>query len=118
MDSTQNPAVTAAMPSREELIERRKPKFIMDVSDITSKEYSRIKAWGVSLMAKHEHKLNDKWKHLEIVTSGTVEPEAVDVRQVYPFPDLHWIIYRHRTCWVLLLMSKRSILSCQKFATI
>lgn len=119
-EEKKNPNIV--LPGPEVLSERRKPKFIMDVNTITSKEYFRVKKWGHDLVLLNEHKFNDKWKHLEIVSSGTVKAEDIDIRQIYPFKDLHWIIYRHKTkttnLWILLLMSKNKVLSCQKFCTI
>lgn len=92
--------------------------FFIDTSDLREADLKRLRQWGVSLMQKHEHKFNNKWKHLEIVTSGIIKPEDIDVRQIYPFPDLNWLIFRYNTMWVLLLLSKRRILSRHEFAVV
>lgn len=108
----------AQIPNEKDLEAKRSPKFILDLNDIKQQETARLRAWGISIMQKHEHKLNNKWKHTQIVTSGTINAEDIDVRQIYPHQDLHWLIYKHHTKWVLLLLSKNLVLSRHEFVTI
>lgn len=118
-ESSMNPNIQQITP--EAYKERTKPRFIIDVSELQRSDTDRVKAWGEALAAKHEHKFNPRWKHLEIVTSGTVKPEDIDIKQIYPFKDLHWIIFRYnkeKSGWVLYLMSKNRLLSQQFFITV
>ena len=109
-----------SMPSPAELKERRKPVFNVDQKEVTPQDNERVRDWAREIMQKHKSKLDlTKWKNREIITSGTVEPEAVDVKSIYPFPDLYWYIYRGgdqvalgpyikaENCFSIMLISKK-----------
>jgi len=84
-------------PNPEELAKRRAldpTKFTVDPYQISKKEDLRARNWAHEMMKKHESKLDLKVKENAIIASGEVEPEAIDVRSIYPFKDLHWYIYR------------------------
>ena len=98
--------------------EENKKRWIIDPKDVSNKSSARVSAWASELMHKHEHKLNNTWKHLQVVTSGTVEPEAIDVRNFYPFPDLNWVIYKYHNYWCLMLRSKGTKLATITYAKI
>lgn len=96
--------------------ERRKafanPKrWIVDPNTVSKKDNQRVRAWAAEIMRKNEHKLNNNWKNGEIVTSGEVEVESIDVKNIYPFPDLQWYVYRRAKYWCLMLRSKQKLLA-------
>ena len=76
------------------LEERRKPQHVIDPAEVTTREDLRARAWAHAKMQKYEDKLTDQWKRNDIVASGDVEPEDIDIRSIYNFKDMHWIIYR------------------------
>ncbi len=107
------------MPSEEELKKRREKKWIIDPLDVAESEDKRVKAWASEIMSKNEHKLDHKkFKDHEIVTGGVVEPEAIDMRLIYPFPELNWLIYRNNNLWSLMLRSKEKMLCTITYAQI
>jgi len=81
-------------PSQKELDERRKPQFIIDPSEVEAKDDIRVRKWAFEKVKEHESKLTSQWKENQIVASGDVEAEDIDIRNVYDFEDMHWIIYR------------------------
>lgn len=107
-------------PPQEVLKERRKPKFI--VEGVTPPEHSRAFQWATEIIGKHERFCTLKVKDRTIVAKGDVQPEDIDIRSIYPFPDLHWIIYRNDTpagtMWNLMLLSGKKMLFVSHFATI
>ncbi len=108
-------------PPPEEIERRRKldpTKYILDPYDVTPKDELRVKQWAAEVMKKNESKLSYEFKDREIITTGEVEPEAIDVRNIYPFPDLHWIIYRAKTNFNLMVMSGKKLLFVSSFAKI
>ena len=110
-------------PSEEVLQERRKPQFIVEPKEISNQDNLRARSWAAEIMQKHEDKLNtNHFKNREIVTSGTIPPEAIDIRSLYPFPELHWIIYRNdrmkQVMWSVMLLSQHRCLFVSTFATI
>lgn len=112
------------IPTPEELKKLREPKYIVDIKQIQDKDILRIKAFASEIMTKHESKLDNRWKIREIVTSGEIEPENIDVRAIYPFKDLNWIIYRRPNNkagqfeWGFVLMSGKYMLSISRYWTI
>lgn len=94
------------------------PKYIIDPKDVEKKDDSRARRWAAEVMQKHESKLSDKFKDRQIIWRGDVDPEDVDVRNVYPFPELHWIIYRNGALFDIMLCSKNKILFVSSFAKI
>lgn len=105
-------------PSSEEIEKRRKPKYIIDPKDMTSKDQTRARAWAAEVMKRHESKLTMKVKDRNIIVSGVVEPEAIDVRNIYPFSNLHWVIYRNGDLFDLMLMSGKRMLFVSSFAKV
>lgn len=93
-------------------------QWILNPSEVTRKDESRIRAWSQVVMERNEYKFNSKWKNKEIVTSGEVEPEAIDVRAIYPFAELHWFIYRDDPYWSFILASDNKILFRIQYAKI
>jgi hypothetical protein len=104
--------------SPEELAERRKTKYIIDPKDVLPKEELRVRQWGAAMMKKHEHLLNSQVTDRHIVASDGVKPEDVDMRLIYPFPDLNWLIYRNGQYWSLMLRSGTKILAVMTYAKI
>lgn len=114
---------TDPIPDPEELKRRRQPKYIVDQKDITQKDNMRAKSWAAEIMSRNESKLNQhRFKNRQIVTSGDVKPESVDIMNIYPFPNLHWIIYRNdqgeNIMWSISLLSGKKLLFTSTFAKI
>jgi len=95
--------------------ERRKPKYIIDPKDVTKKDDLRARAWAASVIRKYESRLTNKVKDGTILHSGFVDPEDIDVANIYPFPDLHWIIYYRGGLFHLALISGRRLLFTSSF---
>lgn len=109
-------------PSNEVINKRREPRYIIDPKEVTQKEHVRAKQWAAEIMKKHESKLNpNKFKNREIVTSGYIEAEHIDVGGVYKFSDIHWIIYRDdhngMVMWSIMVMGGKKMLFRSTFAT-
>ena len=81
-------------PPPEVLEARRKPVRIIDPTEVTTKEDLQVRLWAHAKMQKYEEKLTTEWKPNDIIASGDVEPEDLDIRSIYNFKDMHWIIYR------------------------
>jgi len=107
------------LPSDDELKKRRKltpNKYIVDPTGVSLKDEQRVKNWAAEMIGKHEHKLNvHHFKNKQIVTSGVVEPEAVDIGSIYPFPDMRWMIFRddrriqrvRQVMWSIMLTTRQ-----------
>ena len=98
--------------------ETGKRAYILDPRDVKEKEEVRIREWAATIMSKHEHKFTPKWQDRQIVTSGEVEPEAVDVRAIYNYPDLNWAIWKNKELWSFMLLSQHRMLFNIDFAKI
>ncbi len=108
-------------PDSEELEKRRKldpTKYIISPHDVSPKDDLRARQWAAEVMKRNESKLSYKWKDREVITSGEVEPEAIDVRNIYPFPNLRWLIYRNKQLFDLMLISGEKLLFISSFAKI
>ena len=109
-------------PPPPEVLERRRQldptKYIISPHDVTPKDDVRARQWAAEVMKKNESKLSYEFKDREIITSGEVEPEAIDIRNIYPFKDLHWVIYRAKTNFNLMLMAGQKCLFISSFAKI
>ncbi len=81
-------------PTDQEMEVRRQPQFIIDPKTVEKKDDLRVRAWAFEKVKEHESRLTNDWKPNQIVASGDVEPEDVDIRNIYDFEDMHWIIYR------------------------
>ncbi len=103
-------------PSPEEMQKRRKTQFIIDPAEVKEQEEVRLRKWALSIMQKHEHKLDKKVRDKHIVWSGEVAPEDIDIRQIYPHPDLNWVIYRDAELWSLMLRAKEKMLAKFSYA--
>jgi len=81
-------------------------KYIIDPKEVSKKDDLRVRSWGLSVINKYEHFLDDKLPERRIVYRKEVEPEDIDVKNIYPFPDLHWFIHREGQFWCLTLCYK------------
>lgn len=110
------------IPGPDTLASRREPKYIIDPKEVTATDEARVKAWAAAIMAKHERFFTDKIRDRTIVARGEVSAEEIDIRNIYPFPDLNWIIYRRNikfgTLWNLMLLSKGVVLFVSSFAKV
>jgi hypothetical protein len=103
---------------RQKEIEKSNQVYILDPKDVEEKGEMRVRQWAAELMRRNEYKFTPKWQDRQIVTSGEVEPEAIDVRAIYPFPDLHWIIWKNKMFWSFMLLSQHRMLFNIDFAKI
>lgn len=78
----------------------------------------RIKQWAAEIMRKNEHRFTPKWQDRQIVYKGDVDPEAIDVRGIYPYPNLHWVIWKNKELWSFMLLSEHRMLFNIDFAKI
>lgn len=93
-------------PDPEEIERRRKldpTKYIIDPNEVAPKDDMRARKWAAEMMKKHESKLDLKVKENTVIASGVVEPESIDVRNIYPFKDLQWYIYRRGRAFHFML---------------
>lgn len=98
-------------PDEKTIQERRRPKFVIDPKDVSKTDGERVRDWMLETIKKYESKLDlKKWKHLDIVAANQVEAEAIDVRNIYPFADLHWVIFREGNCFSIMLVGNRVML--------
>jgi len=81
-------------PTEDEMEERRKSQFIIDPSTVEAKEDLRVRLWCYNKMQQHESKLTPHCTPNEILASGDIEPEDVDIKSIYNFEDMHWFIFR------------------------
>ena len=95
------------MPSQKTLDERRKPKYIIDPKDVSLKDNLRIRQWGLDVMKKHVSRLTDDVPDRNIVFEKELEPEEIDIKNIYPFQDLYYSIFRLKPYWKLRLLYKR-----------
>jgi len=102
-------------PPDDEVNKRREPKFVINPYEVSQKEDLRARGWAKELMQKYEYKLTNKVPEGTILMRGEVEPEAIDVRQVYNFPNLHWIIFYRRSMFHLVLLSGHRVLFVSSF---
>ena len=105
-------------PSPEEQERRRKPPTIVKIKDVTTNNETRLRTWALEVMKKNEFRLNKKTRNKKIVWSGVVEPEDIDIKAIYPFEDLNWVIFRDGAYWTLMLRSKEKALSYFTYATL
>lgn len=85
-----------------------KEKYIIDPYDVQKKDYQRIAQWCLKKIKKYEGKLGYHWNDRAIIASGAIEPEEVDVRNVYPFKDLAWFIYRDGLRFSIMLTANNA----------
>ena len=74
-----------------------------------------VRLWAAGIIGKHESKMSSRFKENEIITSGDVEtngvsPEGIDIRNIYPFRDMYWVIYHKHDCYHLKIMCKTTYL--------
>lgn len=69
-------------------------RWIIDPSDVRETDAERVKKWCLGIMSKHEHRFTSDVPNRRIVYKGEVEPEDIDIRNVYPFPNLNWFIHK------------------------
>lgn len=103
-------------PSREEIearrrqIEASRATYILDPYTVGVEGEIRIRNFAGELMRKNEHKFHNKIPDRKVVTSGDITPEAIDVKAIYPFKDLNWVIWRNKSYWSFMLLSEHRLL--------
>lgn len=109
-------------PPEDEMNQRRGPKFIIDPDDVSLKDDARVRIWAHGTISKHEHRFNTRVPNRQVVAKGDVKPEEIDVRNLYPFPNLNYIIYRNdqggQCMWSIMLLSNKKCLFVTTFAKI
>ena len=108
------------IPSDEILKKRRIPdKWIIDPKDVKEKDDARVRKWGVEIMKKNEFRLNpNKFRNKQIVYRGEIDAEDIDIRNLYPFKELNWIIFKDGKLWSLMLRSKEKLLALLTYSKI
>jgi len=96
------------MPDEETLKKRREPKFVIDPKDVKSSDDIRVRKWALEIMKKHTSRLKDDVPNKQIVFEKEVEPEDIDIRNIYPFQDLGYMIFRKKPYWCLRLLYRTS----------
>ena len=94
------------MPDEETLKKRREPKFVIDPKDVASKDDIRVRQWAMTIMQKHTSRFKDEVPDRTIVFEKEVEPEDIDIRNIYPFKGLGYMIFRKKPYWCLRLLYK------------
>jgi hypothetical protein len=108
------------IPNEKELQKRREPIYILDPKEVRQEKTAeqRMMDWAAEKMRKHESKFDLKWRDWQIITSGVIEPEELNVGAVYKFPDLHWYIYKVKHLYKIVLLSEMKLLFRAEFAKI
>ena len=96
-------------PNEEILKERRRPKFIVDPKDVEVKDDVRVRQWALEVMKKmdREDRLDSSVPDGRIVYDKAIKPEDIDIKNIYPFEDLWYMIFRKGDFWKLRLIHKR-----------
>ncbi len=94
------------MPDEETLKKRREPKFVVNPKDVVAEDDIRVRQWALGVMQKHTSRLKDDVPDKTIVWDKEVEPEDIDIRNIYPFQDLGYMIFRKKPYWCLRLLYK------------
>ncbi len=97
------------IPDEETLSKRRKPKFIVDPKEVAPKDDTRIRQWALEVMKKmdREDRLDSSLPDGRIVYDQAIEPEDIDIKNIYPFDDLWYMVFRRGDFWKLRLIHKR-----------
>lgn len=109
------------IPNQDILRQRRIPddKWIINPKDVSAKDDIRVRKWGLEVMKKHESKLIwSKYKNKQIVYKGDITAEDIDIKNLYPFKDLNWIIFKDGQFWSLMLLSKGKLLALLTYSKI
>ena len=94
------------LPDEETLAKRRNRKFVVDPQDVAAKDDIRVRNWGLTIMQKHTSRFNDQVPDKAIVFEKEIEPEEIDIRNIYPFEDMGYMIFRKKPYWCLRLLYK------------
>ncbi len=94
------------MPDEETLAKRRERKFVIDPEDVKRKDDIRVRQWALAIMQKHTSRLKDDIPDKRIVFDKEIEPEDIDIRNIYPFKGLGYMIFRKKPYWCLRLLYK------------
>jgi len=112
-------------PGHSEVARKRaetsKKAFVLHPNQVGEKGEMRIRQWAAAIMSKHEHKFTPKWQDRQVITSGEVRPEDIDVRAFYDkqrYPELNWYIWKNKDLWSFMLMSGHRMLLNIDFAKI
>jgi len=92
------------IPDEETLAKRREPKFVVDPKDVLPNDDIRVRQWALGIMQKHTSRLKDDIPNRQIVFEKEVEPEDIDIRNIYPFEDMGYMIFRKKPYWCLRLL--------------
>lgn len=95
--------IPSHIPDEETLKQRRKPKFVVDPKDVEPTDDIRVREWALKIMQKHVSRLDDKLPDKTIVYDKEIEPEEIDIRNIYPFEDMYYMIFRQKPYWCLRL---------------
>ena len=104
IEKSYGPIGSMKAPPPEVIAARQKPQFIIDPKEVAPTDEIRVRRWAAEVVGKHESKFDKDWKDHQIIASGTLEPEDIDIKNIYPFLDLHWVIYKKNKLYNILLL--------------
>lgn len=94
------------IPDDETLAKRREPKFVVNPTDVQPKDDIRIREWALGIMQKNLSRLDDKTPNKTIVYEKEIEPEEIDIRNLFSFKEMRYFIMRLGNMWSLRLLYK------------
>ncbi len=95
--------IPSHIPDEETLAKRREPKFVVSPKDVQANDDVRVREWALKIMQQHTSRLDDKVPDKTIVYDKEIEPEEIDIRNIYPFEDMYYMIFRRKPYWCLRL---------------
>ena len=110
VEKSYGPIGSSTAPPPKVIAERQKPKFVVEPKEVAPSDDIRVRKWAKEIMGKHESKFDKKWRDYRIIASGDVEPEDIDIKNIYPFYDMHWIIYKSNKLYHIILMGDAPVL--------
>ena len=98
------------MDKRRKEIAASKERWIINPTEVKNSDEQRCREWAQEIMKKNESNLSFDTPNNKLIASGELEPEEIDMRLIYPFPDLNWIISRNKQFFTLMLLSQQKML--------
>lgn len=93
-------------------------RWILNPAEVKIIDEQRMKTWAREVMARNEYKFGDHWKNKQVVASGEIEPEELDVPAIYKFDDLYWFIFKNDSMYSIRVLAGEKLLFQANFAHI
>jgi len=93
-------------------------RWIINPRDVQQKEELRVRKWAHSVMKKHEHRFKPDVPERKVIAWDMVKPEDIDIKVLYPWPSLNWVIYKEKGLWTIMLRSFQKLLAKVTFVKI